>query len=213
MDKHSPNQTSSGMNDLMLKAKLMQKTVSHQKFGVGTICGAEAKGAYWTIDVSFPGATSRFVFPECFRKHITTDDAELKELAETLLRLREKPRNPTIGKAHPKQQPQQFKGSSATKRQGNSVYKQIMASYPEYVIIMKEGYFYSAHYESAYILNDVLGYKVGDNPALGPSTGGPVLAIIVNALRRAKISYIVVEDESITERYDGSNPFLVERTW
>ncbi len=210
MDKHRPNQTSSGMNDLMLKAKLMQKTVSHQKFGVGTICGAEAKGAYWTIDVSFPGSTSRFVFPECFCEHITTDDAELKELAETLLRLREKHQRPTIAKARPKQQSQQVKGNGSSRAYGYSVYKKYMASYPEYVIIMKEGAFYSAHYKSAYILNDVLGYKVGDNPALGPTTGGPALSIIVNALRRARISYIVVEDESITERYDGSNPFLLD---
>ena len=203
MEKHTPGQTSSGINDRILKDKLIRKTVSHKQYGVGNICSAENKGAYWTIDVSFPGSTSRFVFPECFHEHITTDDAELKELAETLMRLREKPQSPTIAKARPNQQPKQFKGNSASKSHGNSVYKKFMASYPEYVIIMKEGYFYSAHYESAYILNDVLGYKVGDNPVLGPTTGGPVLSIIANALRSARISYIVVEDESITERYDG----------
>ncbi len=73
-----------------------------------------------------------------------------------------------------------------------------MEEYPGYIIIKKEGYFWTARGESAKKLNELLGYKLGGSERR-PVTGSPNLKTITDGLRGRNISYLVVEDDKIKE--------------
>ena len=77
-------------------------------------------------------------------------------------------------------------------------------NYSNYVVVKKEGSFWTARGESAEILNDILGYKLGGNPDR-PMTGSPSLDPIVSALKKTGYDYIVVEDAQIIDSSDGNN--------
>ena len=90
-----------------------------------------------------------------------------------------------------------------------SKYKARCEQYPEHIILIKAGYFYSAFYQSAEILGQVMGYKVVymyDGEVA--YTGGPDLCIIADGLRAAGLSYIAFNGDEIEDRYDGKNPFI-----
>ena len=72
---------------------------------------------------------------------------------------------------------------------------------------MREGAFYSAHNESAHVLAHAMDYKIGFDMYDRPTTGGPDGNRIEAGLRSVKFSYIIVEDGSVTSRYDGRDPF------
>ena len=87
-------------------------------------------------------------------------------------------------------------------------YRTLCEEYPEHIVIVKMGYFYTAYNESAEIMGQVLGYKVAYMSGHTPTTGGPDLSIIAERLRAAGLSYVAFNGEIIEDRYDGKNPFV-----
>lgn len=79
--------------------------------------------------------------------------------------------------------------------------------FPGYVIIQKEGYFYSAHNSSAVALNQVLDYKIFIDNYGRETTGGPSLEKIEAALEHHGIKYVVIEDKSIISSFDSGRKF------
>lgn len=89
----------------------------------------------------------------------------------------------------------------------SSKYKKYEELYPQHVIVMKEGFFYSAHNDSASVLNYVLDYKLAEDYRGRISTGGPDAEKIAGALKDNDFSFIIVESGKITEEYAGRNAF------
>lgn len=87
------------------------------------------------------------------------------------------------------------------------VYARYEKDFPRHAIIMKEGYFYSAHNNSALVLNRVLDYALGKDAFGRLSTGCPVYEKIANALQEEGVSFILVESGELVERFDGDDPF------
>lgn len=80
-------------------------------------------------------------------------------------------------------------------------YNQWAIEYPNYVVLRKEGYYYTARNESAQVLHDLLGYKLGIS-GQNLMTGSPVLQPVVDALVFNKINYIVIEDGEIIDKQE-----------
>lgn len=72
-------------------------------------------------------------------------------------------------------------------------YKSQTKYYPGYIVIKKEGCFWTCRRESANRIHEILGFKLGKD-RFGPVTGCPDLNRIVNGLKRRKINYVVIED-------------------
>lgn len=73
--------------------------------------------------------------------------------------------------------------------------------YPNFLVLLKTGYFYSARGRSAEVLNEVLNYKlIYTTRKKCPTTGGPSLSVIVDALVKNKINYIVVDCGKIVDK-------------
>lgn len=70
---------------------------------------------------------------------------------------------------------------------GNS-YNSWERLYPNYVVIKKEGYFWTCRGESAKRIHEIMNYKL-----VGAKTGSPYLDRMVNALKIRKINYIVID--------------------
>lgn len=87
------------------------------------------------------------------------------------------------------------------------VYAKMENDYPEHAVIMKEGFFFSAHNKSAYVLRWSMDYNIGLDMFGRPTTGGPDIDKIVNTLMVNNISFIVVESGAIVTKFDGDNPF------
>ena len=90
---------------------------------------------------------------------------------------------------------------------GYSAYSRYEDQYPEHVIIMKEGKFYSSHNASAQVLNRELGYKLVRDMSGRVTTGGPNIDKITGALKTKGYSFIDDEGGIIKQKYDGYNPF------
>lgn len=73
--------------------------------------------------------------------------------------------------------------------------------YVGYVVIKKEGAFWTCRGDSAETINKILGYKLGGNPDK-PVTGSPNLEPMVDGLNRNRINYFVVEDGEIIDQSD-----------
>ncbi len=95
--------------------------------------------------------------------------------------------------------------SKSSKRKGT--YAKYEEAYPNHVIIMKEGFFYSAHNKSAAVLNRILDYALAEDYLDRISTGGPNYEKISSALEEEGVSFILVEGGELVERFDGEDPF------
>ncbi len=84
------------------------------------------------------------------------------------------------------------------KFQGDS-YESWAAYYPDYVVIKKEGYYWTCRGESAKVLHDILGYKLTGSDSY-PKTGGPSLDRITGALKRSRKNYVAIEGRTVIEK-------------
>ena len=75
------------------------------------------------------------------------------------------------------------------------------ATYPDYVVVKREGAFWTCRGESAETVSELLKYRLGGSSEK-PVTGSPNLNPITEGLRDNAVSYIVVEDGMITEQRD-----------
>lgn len=88
-----------------------------------------------------------------------------------------------------------------------SVYAQFEEAFPYHAIVMTEGYFYAVHNKSAFVLNELLGYKVVLDFFSRPTTGGPDYEKISSIFKSEGISYVLISKGALVEQYDGINPF------
>ncbi len=92
-------------------------------------------------------------------------------------------------------------------KKGN--YRKLCDKYPGHIVLVKVGFFYSAYFESAEILGQVMGYKVAyTNEGRTPMTGGPDLCTIAEKLRAANISYVAINHGEVEDRFEGKDPFI-----
>ena len=107
--------------------------------------------------------------------------------------------------AEPSIKPKLVKPTVAKKTSGydrrKNTYAYWASEYPDYVVIKREGAFWTCRGESAETLSEVLGYKLGGS-ADKPVTGSPNLDPMIYALKEHHISYIVVDDGEIVEQED-----------
>ena len=88
-------------------------------------------------------------------------------------------------------------------------YKKLCEKYPKHIVLVKSGYFFSAYFESAEVLGQIMNYKIGyTNEGRTPVTGGPDLCIIAERLHAANLSYIAFNHGEVEDRFDGRNPFV-----
>ncbi len=74
--------------------------------------------------------------------------------------------------------------------------------FPNHVVVRKEGYYYSARNESAQVLHEILGYKLGTIGTNTLITGCPIVEPIVEALVCNKINFIIIENNEITDKQE-----------
>lgn len=127
--------------------------------------------------------------------------------------------DPTTGKMFSKAQFAEYENYAAFKDlkktikeerdkvSNKGIYKRLCEEYPEHLVIIKAGYFYSAFNESAEVISQVLGYRLGLSSGHHPSTGSSDLKGMADGLRSANLSYVVYTDGRIEDKFDGNNPF------
>ncbi len=185
---------------------LIGEPVTHKlpSLGIGTITNAYEKDRFKYITVFFPAAEKELtlVLPEVFTesKLLSSDSPVVNDLLGSF-----KPK-PVIQPAAPeKLKPVRH---SSPKDGKSGTYGRFEREYPNHAVIMREGAFYSAHNESAYVLAHAMDYKLGYDMYGRPTTGGPDANVIEAGLRSVKFSFIIVEDKEVKTRFDGRDPFV-----
>ena len=86
-------------------------------------------------------------------------------------------------------------------------YKDFEKQFPEYIILQKEGFMYTAHGPSAEAFGYAMDYKVVTSDDGRAFTGGPDANKISQVLKANNISFIIIEDHKIVDGNSGRNPF------
>lgn len=88
------------------------------------------------------------------------------------------------------------------------VYNDMFIKYKDYVILIKSGSFYETFNEGAYVLNNLLGYKIKELKC-GKRVGFPLVSLnkVINVLCQKKINYIVFEEEVKEKKKFNKNNF------
>ena len=84
-------------------------------------------------------------------------------------------------------------------------YRDYEEKYPGCIIIQKEGYFYSAHNDSAVELGEIMGYRTGTDRWGRVSTGSPKVEDIIDTLTKLKRKFIVIEKGVIVHTNEIQN--------
>ena len=174
--------------DLIIGERVIQN-----KFGHGTVCDViyDKKGKISQFCVEFDsGIEKTFAFPVAFKSAMRLESGEKVEVNEVVAKpAAVTPPGQTVKKTR-------ILDNKASK---NDTYAYWANKYPDYVVIKKEGYFWSCRGESAETVSDLLGYKLGMIKDV-PFTGSPNLDNITDGLSSHKISYIAIEDGDIVEQ-------------
>lgn len=88
-----------------------------------------------------------------------------------------------------------------------TTYRWMEQHFPNHIIIQKEGYFYSAHHNSAEALSAIMDYRLGRDINGYRITGGPDLNRICSVLENEDVSFLIVEHGRVTYGHHGRNPF------
>lgn len=139
------------------------------------------------------GIEKDYSFPVAFTKGMKLENGEIVPVIQETKPL------PTVEIPAKSIKRTTYSGKSGGSR--NDSYASWEATYPDHVIIKKEGYFWTAHGESAEELSQVKGYKLGETGGRF-ITGSPSLDAITSGLETYHISYIAVEDGEIVARAD-----------
>ena len=142
------------------------------------------------------GVEKQYLFPTAFAGGMRLESGE-----EVPLQQKERP--VASLKPAPTQKPAVAPVKSPVKKRpaGKDTYAFWVDRYPNYVVIKKEGAFWTTRGESAEVLNRVLGYKLGGKPG-SYMTGSPAIEPIVHGLSSHEINYIVIEDGEIVDQMD-----------
>lgn len=193
----------------MDKKELVSQTVYHELFGKGIIKNITDSN----VEVSFKNDVKRFIYPDAFEKFLTLDDIEYQKF--TINQLEEKKQLKANNDSQIKKTDsfiQRKKLCSISndikqKRRPRYTYTDWELEFPDYVIIQKEGFMYTAHNKSAEILNYVLDYELFIDEYGRQTTGGPDSAKIALALENYQYSYLIIVDRQIVDGIIGKNPF------
>jgi len=175
--------------ELLIGERVVQAT-----YGPGTVTdvSCDDKGRINRFDVAFDsGEEKTYGFPMAFSCGMSLENGEI---------LADKPAKPVIAPVKPLKAIAPVKKPVAKKAKSNT-YAWWANQYPDYVVIKREGAFWTCRGESAETLSELLGYRLGGSDA-NPMTGSPNLDPITDGLRENRISYIVVEDGDIIEKKD-----------
>lgn len=181
--------------------------VVQKSYGAGVITNVSYKpnGSIKNFRVFFDnGRVGEYAFPMAFEKGLMTLESGVKTPKTQKSEFYvpddfyfEKPEPKSVVKKAEK------KTSQITKRRTGDTnkYSYWVENYPDYVVIKKEGFYWTTRDESAEVLHDQLGYKIGES--FGHAvTGSPKLEAITDALKRARIQYIAIEDGEIVDQYE-----------
>ncbi|MDO4966966.1 MAG: ATP-dependent helicase, partial [Lachnospiraceae bacterium] len=162
------------------------------KYGPGVVDDVEydSEGNIQRFTVEFDsGEEKAFIFPIAFKMGMKLESGEKVDVREEAVAAK------TLASA-----PKAIKKSVPTKKTGNkNTYAYWAATYPDYVVVKREGAFWTCRGESAETISELLGYRLGGNHDK-PVTGSPNLEPITGGLRDNAVSYIVVEDGMIIEQ-------------
>ena len=86
-------------------------------------------------------------------------------------------------------------------------YRDFEKQFPDYIILQKEGFMYTAHGKSAKAFAYAMDYKLVEDRDGVSFTGGPDPAKIGNVLQAQDLSFIIVENHRIVDGHSGRNPF------
>lgn len=86
------------------------------------------------------------------------------------------------------------------------VYNENKVKYSKYVILIKVGIFYETYHEDAYILNNLLGYKISDING-NKRLGFPVNSFnkVTEKLKKFKINYLIIDKEIIKKKFNKNS--------
>ncbi len=88
-------------------------------------------------------------------------------------------------------------------------YQDFEKQFPEYIVLQKEGFMYTAHGPSAEVFGYAMDYKVVTSNDGRPFTGGPDAEKIERVLNSLDLNYIIIENHKIVNGHSGRNPFAV----
>ncbi len=86
-------------------------------------------------------------------------------------------------------------------------YKDFEKQFPDYIILQKERFMYTAHGKSAEAFGYLLDYKVVQDEDGLAFTGGPDAIKISDVLKANDVNFLIIEDHKIVEGHSGRNPF------
>lgn len=86
------------------------------------------------------------------------------------------------------------------------IYSQYEKKYPDHLIIIKEANFYRAYNYSATVVSHLMNYPLGKGHLGKIATAGLDKEGLLTALRNKGYSFLLVEDDEITESHQGINP-------
>lgn len=168
--------------------------ILHKKFGNGIITDVTYEQDVPTqIEVEFEtGSIKNFAYPFVFENgNMTVSESNpsvdsVTGLIESTAKTKE---------VEPQTNPKKEKKKSNRNKKPTS-YAYWEERYPNHVVVKKEGYFYSAHGQSAVILSGVMGYKLGGSEEK-PVTGSPAVEDIIRGLTEAEQKFVVIDKGKI----------------
>lgn len=185
-----------------MENKIVNQTVKHKTLGNGRI--TEYVNGY--INAEFPSGIKRFKYPDSFESFLQFESEELQNEAASELKTSRESKQKSIPvpvKRNPTPVQKRTPKIPRDHRFDRMRYKEWEKMLPDYVIIQKEGFMYTAHNKSAETLSDVLGYEIITDGYGRVTTGGPDSAKIGFALESLNFKYIIIEDHQIVDQFDG----------
>jgi len=87
-------------------------------------------------------------------------------------------------------------------------YRDFENQFPNYIILQKEGFMYTAHGRSAEVFAYAMDYKLVKTDEGLTFTGGPDPDKIARVLKAQDYNFIIVENHRIVDGHSGRDPFL-----
>lgn len=193
--------------------QMIGKTVTHAKFGTGTVKDVSEDGKNVMLLVDFSEKEAKFVFPDCFDKYLSSNDNVVRALIRQAREKKKETAKPVLVHVPPKKSPINTPAivvsDSAIPNNGRRPkggwYRYYEEHFPGYVVLQEEGFMYTARGKSADVLHELLGYEIVYPENYRYFTGGPDINKITERLQYYDTCYIVISGGKLIEEYKGSN--------
>lgn len=86
------------------------------------------------------------------------------------------------------------------------VYKENKSKYSKYVIMIRVGIFFEVYDDDAYIVHNIMNYKVKNMKGY-KRLGFPVNSynMVINGLDKAKINYMIIDKDIVKKKFNKNN--------